>query len=122
MKKVFYNAMSHDHGGLFLVAARDWVYKHATSKQSFVEKDGVLILSDDPEVLAFNNEVKEVYNKLHEELVDVAKQLNLIARNFDGSPTTIDSAEALFDDADGKKLADALLSLGWEKEFISICP
>lgn len=130
-KKVFFNAVSYDEGGWFICEAQDWPYKNKTKKPIFVTKPsptgdprGMLGVSDDPEVRLYLQEVDEVRKQLHEEMVKLAIDLGLTIADMDGNQYKEgESIEFLvLDNDDGKKLSDALIALGWEKQFIPIGP
>jgi hypothetical protein len=131
MKKIFFNAFSYNHGGWFICEAHDWPYKNKTDKPVFVIKPhpddprGVSSVSDDPEVQVYLQEVDEVRKKLHDELAKVAVDLKLHITNLDGKQYADGEKieEVLIeDDAEGKKLMDTLIALGWEYQFIPIGP
>jgi hypothetical protein len=130
MRKVFFNAMSYDNGGWFICEAHDWPYKTKTDKPWSIVKPnptdsrGTLTVNDDPEVQAHLKEREEVNKQLHDEMVKVATELNLKLLDWNGNEYAdgAEIKELVLDDADGKKLTDRLISLGWELEFIAIGP
>jgi hypothetical protein len=121
MKKIFYNAFSYNDGGWFICEVRDYPYKHKTNKPTFVVINNVLTVSKEPEVKKFLEERKEVSKQLHDEMLKVATDLGLTLLN-DDTFCNEDGQEIILEDNDGKKLTEALISLGWEKQFIPIGP
>jgi len=116
MQKIFYNALNNggdDNGGWFVCEMRDYPYKHKTDKPLFTAIDNTIDVSKEPEVTAFFAEREAVYRQLHDEILKVAADLNI---------TIPDNDIIVLEDDDGKKLSDALISLGWKKQFIAIGP
>ena len=131
MKKIFFNALSYDHGGWFICEAHEWPYKNATTKRRFIavpspdgDPRGMLGVNPDPDVQALLTEIEEVNKQLHEELVKIAVDLKLDIRDWDGNPYRDGQpvTEVILEDEDGKKLMDALIALGWVHQFIPIGP
>jgi len=116
MKKIFYNALNcggGDNGGWFVCEMQDYPYKHKTDKPLFTVIDNTVCVSKEPEVTAFFEEREAVQKQLHDEILQVAADLDL---------TIQDKDFIVLEDDDGKKLSDTLVSLGWEKKFIAIGP
>lgn len=124
MRKIFFNALSYDDGGWFICEIHDYPYKNKTKKPLLVTIDGVGTVNKDPEVQAYFSEISEVRKQLEQEMLKVALDLGLVIFNWDDKPYKEgEKIECiLLDNDDGKKLSDALIVLGWKKQFIAIGP
>lgn len=116
MKKVFYN-YGYEYEGYYTCRPKDYEYKNKTNKN-------ILQNLNDEDVKAFIAERREVYKQLREEMLQIAISLNLHLVDFNGEEFKDNVIIDLVcvDNEDGKKLYDALISKGWEKEYIPIGP
>ena len=108
MRKIFSNT-----GGLFLCEVRDHPYEHKTNKPIFVTVGNTITVSDDPEVQVFLAERSKTNKRLRDEMLQVATGLGI---------TYLDDIDRDVEQNDADKLTSALISLGWENEFIPIGP
>ena len=123
MRKIFHN-VGYEHEGWYVCEYRDYPYKNRTDKPWFVNVNNVTTVSQDPEVQALLKERQEALQALHEELLGIAKKLQVKFHDFFEAVEipAADAKDVIVDEEDGKRLSEALLAQGWSHEFIAIGP
>lgn len=99
----------------FVCDYRDYQYEHKTDKPITVVKNGVVCVSDDPEVKEFLSESDNVHILLEQEMAQIAIDTRVSLRS-DGIGVVIKY------ECDMQRFTDALIARGWEEGFIPIGP